>query len=79
MDATTYGTSYKGEVATLEEICTKHHIPFVDVLGPAELYPKKEQEALFYSAHLTPKGHSYVTSILAAFLLNQIRAAKYLR
>jgi len=76
MDATTYGTSYEGEVESLHDICGKDHIPFVDVLHPATSYTKKEQENLFYSAHLTPAGHNYVATVLEPFLLEQIKTAK---
>jgi hypothetical protein len=75
MDATTYDTDYKGEVRMLQDICTKDNIPFVDALKPATAYSKVQQEKLFYSAHLTPLGHDYLTEVLTPFLAGQIKAA----
>jgi hypothetical protein len=72
MDGTTYGTSYEGEVQALQDMCSKDNIPFVNVLKPATVYSKADQEKLFYSAHLTPLGHSYVADILKPFLIEQI-------
>ncbi|MBS1995362.1 MAG: hypothetical protein JSS86_03590 [Cyanobacteria bacterium SZAS LIN-2] len=72
MDATTYGTSYEGEVEMLRQICEKENIPYVDALKPATTYTKQNQESLFYSAHLTAKGHHYLTSVLTPFLVKQI-------
>jgi hypothetical protein len=72
MDATTYGTDYRGEVRALQDICAKDKIPFVNVLEPAAAYPKAKQEKLFYSAHLTPDGHDYLTRTLTPFLIKEI-------
>jgi hypothetical protein len=74
MDGTTYGTSYDGEVQALQDMCVKDNIPFVNVLKPATVYSKADQEKLFYSAHLTPLGHGYVAGVLTPFLFEQIKA-----
>ena len=73
MDGKTYGVDYVGEVATVEQICHKDDIPFVDALKPALSYSKEQHQKMFYSAHMTAAGHDYLTEVLEPFLLEQIK------
>jgi len=58
------GLDHKGELTLVENQAKKLGLPYIDAQAAAEKYSEKDQLALFYSAHLTPKGQQYLADQL---------------
>ncbi len=60
MDSDVYGVDYRGEVAIVNDICSKNGLLYVDALSPALSFDNQKQQKLFYTAHMTQAGHQYL-------------------
>lgn len=62
------GINYAEEVSAVKGMCDKQGIPFCDVETLAEKLSLPSRQRLFYTAHLTPVGHSLTANILVPFV-----------
>lgn len=60
------GLDHKGELDLVQSQAKKLGVPYIDAQKSAEQYSEKDQLALFYSAHLTPRGQQYLADQLYA-------------
>ncbi len=54
--------SYDKEIAVVRQFCESEKIPFADMQQNLQAMPTDKADKLFYSMHLTKKGHDYVVS-----------------
>ncbi len=54
--------SYDKEIAVVKQFCESQEIPFADMQQNLQAMPRDKADKLFYSMHLTKKGHEYVVS-----------------
>lgn len=66
------GINYAEEVSAVKAMCDKQGIPFIDVESVAEKLSLPSRQRLFYTAHLTPVGHSLTANILVPFVRKQL-------
>jgi hypothetical protein len=67
--------SYEDEMVIVRKLCAKDSVPFVDVNSPARALNLPERKALFFSAHLAPPGHVYLSKQLVPVVRQYLTSA----
>ncbi|MBI4534484.1 MAG: hypothetical protein HY711_11115 [Candidatus Melainabacteria bacterium] len=72
METEFYNIDYAHEIKLLTDICQQQDIPIMNCQQLAEQLPLNQRSALFYSVHLTPDGHKFLSHALNGFLQQQM-------
>lgn len=73
--APTSDLSYEDETVIVRKLCAYDDVPFVDGNSPARKLPTASRQAMFFSAHLAPPGHVYLSKQLIPAVRQQLSSA----
>ncbi|HEY9681335.1 MAG TPA: hypothetical protein V6C86_07135 [Oculatellaceae cyanobacterium] len=73
--APTSDLSYEDETVIVRKLCAQDDVPFVDGNSPARRLPTASRQAMFFSAHLAPPGHVYLSQQLIPAVRQQLSSA----